>query len=80
MSQFKEHETKAWMDLIAWVKICKERIPMETNLTQFLLSVASGCSFLGCPLYLLLNITGSYSCNWKLHKGSSQQKEDSIND
>lgn len=50
MSQFKEHKPKAWMDLIARVKICKERLPTETNLTQFLLSMAYGCSFLVCPL------------------------------
>lgn len=62
------------MDLIAWVKICKERLPTETNLTQFIVSVAYGCSFIVCPLYVLLNITGSCSCNWKLHKDSSQQK------
>lgn len=50
MSQFKEHEPTAWMDLIAWVKVWKERLPTETNLTQFLLPVAHVCSFLVRPL------------------------------
>lgn len=50
MSQFKEHKPEAWMDLIAWVKLFKESLATETNLTQFLLSVTYECSFLVCPL------------------------------
>lgn len=57
------------MDLIAWVKLFKESLATETNLTQFLLSVTYECSFLVCPLELLLNIIGSSRGNWKLHKG-----------
>jgi hypothetical protein len=49
-SQFKEHKPRPWMDLIAWVAICKERLPTESDLTQFIVSVAYGCSFMVCPL------------------------------
>lgn len=67
MSRFKDCKPKAWMDLIAWVKICKERLPTETNLTPFLLSVAYGCSFFSyvhCNSYLISQDPGDPTGNF----------------